>query len=55
VKGIIIGGGVQSRLFHATLNRPYPVGEPGEYSIGGRLLCKEWGTPFFRVDVCFCG
>lgn len=68
-RGTIIGGGETSRLFHATLHRPYKVGEPGSYPIYSRNIRPLWTrgggvdgrwvespTPGeYEVSVEFCG
>lgn len=43
-RGECIGGGVTSRLFHATSTRPYPVGQQLTYQLWGRKPRPEYAT-----------
>ena len=53
-KGIVFGGGLESRILQYRSFRPFPVNVGGEWPIYDRRISAEYKSPFLRVDCCFC-
>jgi hypothetical protein len=54
VTGTIIGGGVTSRLFHATSFRPHPIGKVVTLDVYSHQIFKT-SEGHYQVDTSTCG
>lgn len=54
VKGIVVGGGVQDRLFHATSYTKFPVGKEETWCIGSSRPIQDSSSGNWIVDATFC-